>query len=157
MHVCKKSPWSLFPVPSTHTVIGITSINPALPCGTARQIMQNRVYCICVCACVCMHAASAEHIPVVLIESCFTDCKRRSMRFIHSHTLIYTFTQAHAHAAGLLTPSYTHSQICTHLPTPEERFYWIETVGRPLSHRPVWCTAKLSLPTVSHHMYVWAE
>lgn len=60
------------------------------------------------------------------------------------------------HTAWFFTPSYTHTN--TQTSTPEERYYWIETVGHPRLHRPAQYFAKHSL-AVSHHMYVlgWIE
>lgn len=53
--------------------------------------------------------------------------------FIHSfpHT-------SHLHTNAL---KHTHKHA-----TLEERYYWIETLWHPLSHRPAQCSAKLSLP-----------
>lgn len=138
MHVyAEKGPWSLFPVPSTRSTMETTSINPAIPHSTGSQIMQNRST-PCVCVCVFKDWAGTEHIPVVLIESCVVDCKKEEPRidsFTHLHTLIYP----------QLDSSYTLKNTRSH-PTPEERCYWIETVRRPLSHRPVWSLDELALP-----------
>lgn len=76
-------------------------------------------------------------IPVSLIESYLADWGRRSMQltdsFIHFHTL-HIFIH-------MLSNTHTHKHA-----TLEERYYWIETLWHPLSHRPAQCSAKLSLP-----------
>lgn len=114
--------------------------------------MQNRgILTVCVCVRV---RAGKEYIPVVLIESCLADWGRRSAwlthSFIHTHTYLHrpiqTDTHTHTRCWILHTFIHTLSTTHTHYPTLEERYYWIETVGHPLSHRPVWCSDKLSLP-----------
>lgn len=59
--------------------------------------------------------------------------------FIHFHTLISTDTHtSHLHTHAL---KHTHKHA-----TLEGRYYWIETLWHPLSHRPAQCSAKLSHP-----------
>lgn len=57
--------------------------------------------------------------------------------FIHFHT--------HSHFTSSYTCSQTHTHTHRHA-TLEGRYYWIETLWHPLSHRPAQCSAKLSLP-----------
>lgn len=150
IHTKGPGPYSLIPVPSTHTMIEITSINPALPCSMGSQIMQNTCT-LCVWG---GGTTGTGSIPVVLIESFLADWGRRSTQltcsFIYTH--LFTHRPTQTHTSWFLTPSYTHT-----CPPQGERYYWIETVGRLLSLWPVWSFAKLSLPPVTHHMYVWAE